>query len=218
MTIHENWQRLYKFWKELNFKKLKACDLAYRKVLDEDLLYTKDDIDNLQNKILDYSSIEREFHPANKEDIESLKKELAIVLPQSFEESLKINVGDIHKNDYIYTWLGSWHCMLDIHDMIQYSLDKNQYFFMKEKGISFHDIGDLSNKYAYWNNKYLVFYDYNQDEQYVLNLDNTDVNYGEVLSISMEFSSIERLANSYEEWFTIATEETLTYGEILFIK
>jgi len=217
MTIQKNWQRLYKFWKELNYQKLKACDLLYRKALDEDLVYTKDEIDNLKKKILDFSLIKRELNPASNKEIDSLKKELNIVLPQSFEESLKVNVGDVHKGEYIYTWLGGWNRMLDINDMIKYFLDKTKYYCMQNKDKSFQDVNNLPNEYAYWNKKWLVFLDYNQDEQYVLNLDHTSLNYGEVLSVSMEFSTIERVANSYEEWFEIATKETLTYGEILFI-
>jgi hypothetical protein len=48
----------------------------------------------------------------------------------------------------------------------------------------------------------------------VLNLDKESSNYGEVLCLCVEDGSISRWANSYEEWFELVVEETLTYGEL----
>jgi len=217
MTIVKNWQKLYKFWKELDFEKLKACDLALKKVLDEDSIYNKDEIDILKQQILDWSLIKIKFNPATNKDIKYLEKKLNVILSNDFKESLEINVGDIYQNEYIYSWLGNWHHMLSIEDMIKYTLNKREYYLIEKKTKSFEYINDLPNEYSYWNKKWLIFYDYNQDEQYIVNLDNSSLFYGEILEVSMEFSTIRRLANSYMEWFNIATKERLTYGEILFI-
>ena len=218
MSILENWQRLDKFWKELDFEKLQACNIEVRKKLDENLSHTQSDLDDLKDIIIDFSSIERKFISATKEEIKILQNRLGIKLPNSFKESLQINVGDVIDGEYIYPWLGGWNCMLNIDDMMKYSLDKTEYYCIQKQTISFQERINLPIEYAYWNKKWLVFYDCNGDEQYVLNLDDTSSNYGEVLSVDMEFSTIERLANSYEEWFDIATEETLKYGEILFLE
>ena len=185
MTIEENWNRLKLFWDTITFEEFKKLDEEERIGCEETLEYTQKDILELHNKV----STKRAFSPASDEEINRIEKELDVVLPDSFKQSLKINA-----KDPIYPFLGGWNSVLKINFMIDFSLSFKTY--------------SISNK------KWVVFFEWNMDYFAVLNLDTENLNYGEVLCVCPENVNIEKWADSYEEWFNMAVEETITYGEL----
>jgi len=204
MSINENWQRLYNFWKELSFEKAKEYHIICKKPIGERSKYIDEDNERLKNWVL----FDREFQPAQTEEIVAIENSLNVTLPQSYKESLLINAYEPHDNAFVYPWLGEWNMMNEPEDIIEQS--------MSNKELDYELFADTKNlvkeDYKMWSDKWIVIFDWNYDYLVTMDLREEPQFYGKVLCMSLKDGTLAKWADSYEEWFSLVVDEVLEYG------
>jgi len=205
LSVKTNWGKLLRFWQELDFDTAKKLDYELRVRIGDTLEFSQEDIERLQKSV----SVYREFKPASDQEIQEVESKLDVNLPEDFKESLQINNHETAVDIFLYSWLGGGNHMLECKDMITFSLDNRELDFEV-----FDQHINLTEEYTYWNEKWVIIFDWNMDYLAVLDLREDPKYYGKVLCTDIEFGKIAKWADSYVEWFEIVTNEVLEYGEL----
>ena len=207
MTIKENWERLYKFWDELDVERAKAYDEVVRKEIGDTLEYAEQDIQRLEK----WASFEREWKSASTDEIKDLESNLGVALPKSFNESLSINAYEPQDQGFVYPWLGSFNMMQNPEEIVEITTENREDLDYEV----FEDPNDLMQEdYEMWSDKWIVIFDWNGNYCAVLDLREDEEFYGNVLCMCIEDGTIAKWADSYEEWFELVVDEVLRYGQL----
>jgi len=204
MSIEENWQRLYKFWKELSFERAKEFDIIRSNSIGDSLLYTDEDDEGLRN----WALFDRVYRAASVDEISTIENSLNVTLPKSFKKRLLINAYEPYDKAFIYPWLGEWNMMNEPVDIIEQSLDSRKLdyeVFDNPKNLP-------QEEYEMWSDKWIVIFDWNGDYLVTMDLREEPEFYGKVLCMCIEDGTIAKWADSYEEWFSLVVDEVLEYG------
>lgn len=213
MSVKTNWERLLRFWQELDFDTAKKHYYELRVSKRDNLEFSPDDIEKIEKLV----SVHREFKPATDDEIFEVEKKLNVKLPIDFKESLQINNHETAVDIYLYSWLGGGNHMLECKDMVTFSLDNREMFSLDNRELDFEVFDqriNLTEEYTYWNDKWVIIFDWNMDYLAVLDLREDPKYYGKVLCTDIEFGKIAKWADSYADWFEIVTNEVLEYGEL----
>lgn len=205
MSVKANWERLYKFWHELDFDTAKKNDYEIKKSIGDILEFSEDDIE----RIKDLVSINREFKPASDDEILEVETKLNITLPENFKESLKINAFETNVQDFVYPWLGGWNILLNCEEMLSFTLRSRKLDF-----DVFDNRIELNDEYRRWNEKWVIIFQWNMDYFIVLDLSDDPKKYGQVLCLCIEDGSIAKWADSFKTWFEEAVNEVEQFGEL----
>lgn len=208
MSIEKTWNKLYDYWKNLEFDEAKKQDYLIRKSIGDDLNYSDDDIKRIKTLV----SIEKEFVPIDLSEIENIEKELNVKLPEDYKKSLTINSKEISFNGFLYPWLGGGNTFLESSEIINFSLNNKKLDFEV-----FEFRNGLSKDYCFWNEKWVIVFNWNMDYLVVLDLREDEKFYGQVLCLCIEDGTIAKWADSFEIWFELAVNEVLEYGELRIV-
>jgi len=175
-------------------------------------------INELWKKLINYRQIrepELKKYPikgATVDEINKLEEKLSIQLPESFKQSLMISNGEIelNENEDLSTWFGDWNILLNCEEIFNIT---EEYRKIYTEGVKFDYSYEIKNKTLEWANEFIVFLSNNCDYYAVLDMREGDQK-GQVLAVDIEGGILAYWANSYEEWFKMAVDEVLEYGEL----
>lgn len=205
MSVKENWDRLFKYWDELTFEKAKEREASFRSRNGDTSEFDSEDLQMIRKAV----ALKRELTGATEKEITELEHALDVKLPQYFKESLQINCTDPVSDGYVYPWLNHSNLLSNCKSMVEFSLDQRIY-----NEFPYETILNLPEDSLQWNEKWVIFFDWNMDYFGVLDLREGLDSYGQVLLVCNEDGVIAKWANSYEEWFQMAVEEVLEFGEL----
>ncbi len=150
---------------------------------------------------------------ATDEQIESLKK-LHDDIPESYIESLRICNSPRDKDGDFHSWLdqSDWGILYDTKKLIEFTNIDRQHGFSHEDGMFEYIKGDVINPKFSSPKEWVLIYDWNTD--YTVAIDMLSSNKGQIIVFCREDSSLAKWTDSYEEWFELAVDEVLKYGEL----
>jgi len=204
LSVKANWEKLYKFWQELDFDTAKKYDYELRVRIGDTLEYSQDDIEKIKKSV----SVHREFKPASIDEIQDVESKLNVNLPDDFKESLNINAYEFI-DKYAYPWLGGWNNLFNCKDIVSFTLSKRKLDFE-----AFSNRINLTDEYGFWSDKWIIIFDWNMDYLVALDLSDDPNKYGQVLCLCIEDGTIAKWTDSYDAWFEEAVNEVLQYGEL----
>lgn len=105
----------------------------------------------------------------------------------------------------------NWGSLYNIDDMLETS--KNFSTF-KQENIGYYKevLGNIKNPKMAMPKEWIPIYDWNSD--YIVVVDMLSKNKGQVIVFCLEFGTVAKWTDSYEEWFALAVDEVLKYGEL----
>lgn len=127
-------------------------------------------------------------------------------IPESFLESLSL-CNESNR------WFGfdSWGLLLGIEEIIEMS-DSFKDSPSHING-SYQIVGEgITNPTMLLPKQWIPIYDWNGN--YIVAIDMLSKNKGQIIVFCLEFSTVAKWTDSYEEWFELAVDEVLKYGEL----
>jgi len=142
-------------------------------------------------------------------------KELYDDIPESYIKSLKI-CNPIKNENGEYFWIDSsgWGILFDAEELINRtkSFRRHEFSYKYEMGAYQHVYGDIKNPNTLVPKQWIPIYDWNGD--YIVAIDMLSDNKGQIIVFCLEDSIVAKWTDSYEEWFELAVDEVLKYGEL----
>lgn len=134
---------------------------------------------------------------ASENELKQAEKELGVNFPKAFSDSFKIcDERYLFGQNGEIGWFG-----------------QDDHFSIKHTYFDYFNIVQVNKemrKYdTYWKKEEIAFYTYETWYYFAI-----DVNTGKIYAYKAEEVEGKLFANSYEEWFEIAVDEVLEYGEL----
>lgn len=150
---------------------------------------------------------------ATKEQLQALKN-LFEEIPEEYLASLKTcAVSRDDKGEFYYFIDASgWGQLYGLEDIIKGILDYPKNTYISEKGAYEYVYGNVENPTMLLPKQWIPIFDWNAD--YTVAIDMLSKNKGQVIVFCLEDSTVAKWTDSYEEWFALAVDEVLKYGEL----
>jgi len=98
---------------------------------------------------------------------------------------------------------------------INYILETSENFStFEQKSVGYYRevLGNINNPKTAMPKGWIPIYDWNSD--YIVAIDMLSKNKGQVIVFCLEFGTVAKWTDSYEEWFELVVNEVLQYGEL----
>jgi len=142
-------------------------------------------------------------------------KELYDNIPNKYIDSLKICNPTRDENHNYHSWIdkSGWGYLYDINKIISTADTWKEVEWFSKTGIYYDYVfGNVKNPKSSAKKQWIPIYDWNGD--YTVAIDMFSKNKGQIIVFCTEDGTLAKWTDSYEEWFELAIDEVLKYGEL----